>query len=766
MNPATTRISIIIPTHNRAPRAKTLLDKLALQTYSRELMEVIMVANSCTDDTVAMLQQYKAPFVLKYAETGTSSPAAPRNKGASMAAGEILIFIDDDVEPRDDLAAEHVKAHEDDRSVVIGYLPLATSGKLDYYRQSLKMWWENKFQQMRRTGYRFGYEDLLSGNFSVSSKLFHEINGFVTTLRCRDDYELGIRLLEAGANFKFCYKAKGFHCDEVTNLDRSLKRKREEGRMDVHLWRIHPEVTTPLQEEYRKRELDFPRSRRAYLMMHYPRLTDWLANMLHRLLKKMERWKMRERWHRLSYQLHTYWYYKGLLDELHTKQGLLQYFYYTPPVNATKELNIDLDKGIEAAEELLDRERPHVTHVWLRDQKIGTIPYKKGVEPLKGVHLRRLLATSVPKSMSTAMALHALSNNNDDVPSPAVIIAQKPGNAGVIMRQALQQLVSPGDNKPGFAGISVVVCTRDRAHQLSNCITHLLALQYPAFEIIVVDNAPSNEDTRELASKLPVRYVREERPGLDWARNRGIAEAKYAIIAFTDDDVRVHPYWLQEMEKVFRDESVSGASGYVAPAELETPAQHLFESGYGGMGHGFSRRYFHKDKLSNKQLLWASSFGIGANMAFRKEIFSTIGGFDTALDVGTPSHGAGDVEMFHRLVAKGYLFVYEPSMLVWHHHRREESALKKQIFDNGRSFGCYLIDCFRKRTVPRSTILQFFFVEWFWKWNMKNLFSRKKLIPASYTFAELRGMMTSPVAYMKTRSNDRKIRRRCENVKM
>ena len=765
MNPATTRISIVIPTHNRAQRAKSLLDKLALQTYSRELMEVIMVANSCTDDTVAMLQQYKAPFVLKYAETGTASPAAPRNKGASMATGEILIFIDDDVDPCDEFAAEHIKAHEDDRSVVIGYLPLATTGKLGYYRQSLKMWWENKFQQMRRTGYRFSYEDLLSGNFSLSSKLFHEINGFVTTLRCRDDYELGIRLLEAGANFKFCYTAKGLHCDEVTNLDRSLKRKREEGKMDVHLWRIHPEITSTLQEEYRKRELDFPRSGRAYAMMHYPRITDWLAKLLLRILKKMERWGMRKRWERLSYLLHTYWYYKGLLDELHTKQGLLQYFYHTPLVNPTKELNIDLDKGLTAAEALLDRERPHVTHLWLGNQKIGTVPYKKGIEPLKGVHLRRLLASSIPKSMTTAMALDAVTKNyDDDIVSPATIIAQKRENAAVIMHQALQQL-APLEDKPTSAGISVVVCTRNRTEQLSNCITHLMALQYPKFEIIVIDNAPSNEDTRELTSKLPVKYVREEKPGLDWARNRGIAQAKYDIVAFTDDDVRVHPHWLQEIEKIFRDESVSGASGYVAPAELETPAQHLFESGYGGMGHGFYRRYFQKDKLSNKQLLWASSFGIGANMAFRKEIFKTIGGFDTALDVGTPSHGAGDIEMFHRLVAKGNLFVYEPSMLVWHHHRREEKALKKQIFDNGRSFGCYLIDCFRKRTVPRSTIIQFFFVEWFWKWNIKNLFSRKK-IPASYTFMELRGMMTSPFAYMKTKRNDKEIRRRCEDVKM
>ena len=178
------------------------------------------------------------------------------------------------------------------------------------------------------------------------------------------------------------------------------------------------------------------------------------------------------------------------------------------------------------------------------------------------------------------------------------------------------------------------------------------------------------------------------------------------------------------------------------------------------MGHGFSRRYIQKEELAPKQLLWASGFGIGANMAFRKQVFGQIGGFDTALDVGTPSHGGGDVELFHRLVAKGYLFVYDPAMLIWHYHRRDDKALRKQIFDNGRSFGCFLIDCFRKKTVSRMTILQFFLTEWLWKWNLKNLFRRKTAIPRKLSLAELHGMLTSPWAYRQTKKRDREIRKK------
>jgi glycosyltransferase involved in cell wall biosynthesis len=329
-----------------------------------------------------------------------------------------------------------------------------------------------------------------------------------------------------------------------------------------------------------------------------------------------------------------------------------------------------------------------------------------------------------------------------------------------LIKQALTRSLSPQKNIAApEEGISVIVCTRNRTAQLANCIKTLLELDYPNYEIIIVDNAPSNDDTFQLITNLPVHYVREDRPGLDRARNKGIEAAKHHIVAFTDDDVLADRYWLQAIAKTFLNKEVMGASGYVAPAELETWPQYLFELHYGGMGHGFQRRFLKKEILNDKQLLWASNFGIGANMAFRKEIFKQIGRFDTALDVGTPSHGGGDVEMFHRLITSGHYFVYEPSMLVWHFHRKEEKAFRKQIFDNGRSFGCYLIDCFLKKTVSRFSIIEFFFAEWLWEWNLKNLFSCRTKIPGLLSIIELYGMLTSPFAYWQTKRWDKRIKK-------
>lgn len=294
--------------------------------------------------------------------------------------------------------------------------------------------------------------------------------------------------------------------------------------------------------------------------------------------------------------------------------------------------------------------------------------------------------------------------------------------------------------------ISVVICTRDRTDLLKGALEAILAVDYPNREIIVVDNAPSNTSTAELVARLPVRYVKEERPGLDWARNRGIAEASHEIVAFTDDDVRPDRGWLRGIAAGFADGEIMAVSGLVAPAELETEAQIQYEFGYGGM-----LQYLHPfkvdgSKLATKNLLWASAYGVGANMAFRRQVFEAVGNFDPALDVGTPTRGAGDIEMFHRILAKGYSTFYEPTAFVWHVHRRSGDALSKQLRDNGRGFGAYLLTCDRNRTVGRLELVKFAVSEWLNWWLLRRL-RQPGWFPRKLVASELLGALQSPFAY-------------------
>jgi GT2 family glycosyltransferase len=223
---------------------------------------------------------------------------------------------------------------------------------------------------------------------------------------------------------------------------------------------------------------------------------------------------------------------------------------------------------------------------------------------------------------------------------------------------------------------TVVICTRDRPADLRMALDALVRLPDDGQEILIVDNAPTTEATRELVACYPrVRYVRENRPGLDLARNRALREARYDLIAFTDDDAAPDPNWLRALLRNFDRPHVACVTGLTMPSELETEAQEWFQR-LGGLGRGFKRTVFDSVRW-NPLESWV--VGAGVNMAIRRDVVSIVGPFDERLDVGTPTRGGGDTEFFSRVLAAGYQIVYDPEALNWHRHRREWQALQNQL---------------------------------------------------------------------------------------
>ncbi len=317
----------------------------------------------------------------------------------------------------------------------------------------------------------------------------------------------------------------------------------------------------------------------------------------------------------------------------------------------------------------------------------------------------------------------------------------------VLGRQFFNEIAPANPSTP----ISVVVCA-DQADPLERCLQALLAQDYSNHEIVVVDNT-SRGDHAPLAGGLPVRYVRE-RPGLNFARNRGIAEARYDVIAFTTGCARPDSGWLRAVACAFTDPQVTAVTGAVAASELETAAQVRFEFRY-GLRRRLHRRIFRREGLTDRELLWARDFGSGVNMAFRRSLFASLGPFDAALDSDSSSGGSGDIEMLHRLLARGHTLVYEPAALVWHTHKRDEASLRRLIYNSGRSFGIYLLTCARNRTVRGAAILRFAIRNWMGGWLGRNLwrpgdFSRR------LAAIELTGALLSPLTYVKTRMRARK----------
>ncbi len=305
--------------------------------------------------------------------------------------------------------------------------------------------------------------------------------------------------------------------------------------------------------------------------------------------------------------------------------------------------------------------------------------------------------------------------------------------------------------------VTVAVCTRDRPDDMKLCLAALSKLDYPNLDILVVDNAPTTDSTRNLieGSYPQVRYVCEPRPGLDWARNRAILEARGEIIAYTDDDIVVDPLWVKALAQVFvENPDAMAVTGLVVPYELETEAQVLFEH-YGGFGRGFEPKWYLGAANPATSIAScygaAGQFGTGANMAFRHSLFDQIGGFDPALDVGTVTNGGGDIEMFFRVLKEGYTLVYIPTAIVRHRHRRDYAKFFTQIANNGIGLYSYFL---RSALAYPNERFAFFKlgVWWLWWWLLRRLwisFKYPNRLPRELIWGELRGCFIGLTRYPK-----------------
>jgi hypothetical protein len=271
-----------------------------------------------------------------------------------------------------------------------------------------------------------------------------------------------------------------------------------------------------------------------------------------------------------------------------------------------------------------------------------------------------------------------------------------------------------------------------------------------------VDNASSGGETvaHVVEAFAGVRYLRESRPGLSWARRRAVVASRNDVIAFVDDDVRVDRGWAAALRRPFaEDAGVMAVLGLVAPMELRDEAQMRFER-HGGFGRGFDRRWLQRTaEPLPSALLNTGQIGTGANMAFRRAIFDKLGPFNVALGAGTPAQGGEDLEMMFRVIAAGWTVVYEPAALVWHRHRRDLLELRRQIRSWGRGAFGYLTAGWLSHPAERGGIgilaaqlLAFYY---------PRRIAQSLVDPGielDLTWAELTGAISAPLYYLRGRN--------------
>lgn len=300
---------------------------------------------------------------------------------------------------------------------------------------------------------------------------------------------------------------------------------------------------------------------------------------------------------------------------------------------------------------------------------------------------------------------------------------------------------------------TVAVCTRNRAEDLARCLESISKLDDCGHEVLVIDNCPRDDSSYQVVSRFPgFRYIREDTPGLDVARNRALKVARNEIVAFIDDDAIPDPAWLKSLLPNFAHPMVMCVTGMTMPLELETQAQVDFER-YSPFCKGFLRRRWNAE---NCNPVATGQVGAGANMAIRKSIVDEIGGFDEALDAGTATQSGGDHEMFARILTRGYEIVYEPKALNWHRHRRTREELKKAVYGYGSGVYAHWVRTF---AVEKEYSVLKLPVYWLLRSQLpklaRSVFKRPNSLPADLLLAELKGCFHGVSNYYKARKKEK-----------
>ena len=198
--------------------------------------------------------------------------------------------------------------------------------------------------------------------------------------------------------------------------------------------------------------------------------------------------------------------------------------------------------------------------------------------------------------------------------------------------------------------VTVAVCTHNGGATLGRCLDGLRALDYPDYEVLVVDDG-STDDSAAIAASFGLRVVRTRNRGLSAARNTALELATGEIVAYLDDDAWPDPHWLAYLARAFGRSAHAVIGGPNVPPPPRNLVERAVAAAPGGPVHVL---------LSDQ----VAEHVPGCNLAVRREVVRELGGFDPRF------RAAGDdVDLCWRIQESGLTVGFEPAAMVWHHRR-------------------------------------------------------------------------------------------------
>jgi GT2 family glycosyltransferase len=237
-------VSVITPTFQRRESLRRALRSLTRQTVAHHEYEVIVSIDRSTDGTREMIEALNPPYAIHVAKSAGAGRAAACNAGIELARGEVLILLDDDMEPAPQFIERHRSHHGPaSRVCVMGAVPVRTDGGSPMASRYVAAKFAAHSERIAQADHVFVPRDFYSGNASLRAEVLREVGGFNESFGMygNEDVDLGIRLRAAGAQFRYDGSALAHQNYEkdVRGLARDTRAK---GTTTVLLARGHPDV--------------------------------------------------------------------------------------------------------------------------------------------------------------------------------------------------------------------------------------------------------------------------------------------------------------------------------------------------------------------------------------------------------------------------------------------------------------------------------------------------------------------------------------------
>jgi GT2 family glycosyltransferase len=243
------RISVVIPTYQRCAGLQRALHALSRQTLPADQYAVIISIDGSQDGTQEMVSRFASPYQLCSIWQPNQGRAAACNAGVGIAKGELLVLLDDDMEPTPGFLEAHLDAHrESSRPGVVGAAPIILDQSSPPVVEYIGLKFNHHLEILAQPEYQFKLRDFYSGNFSIRRQVFLDIGGFDDSFKIygNEDLELSVRL--AGAGVQLVYNAEALAHQHFTKAFAALARDHiAKGRTAVLLARKHPETFPDLK---------------------------------------------------------------------------------------------------------------------------------------------------------------------------------------------------------------------------------------------------------------------------------------------------------------------------------------------------------------------------------------------------------------------------------------------------------------------------------------------------------------------------------------